>query len=853
MPPKRKAPAPAEAPAAKRRAQPAKVTAKKPIIRRVVPAASDSEDELALPPAPTQTQTKRGATCDECSEVKRVGSKVESLVQCTKCNKTVHPSCDGLNAEAAEIIKTYKWQCNECTECEECLRADNGSKMLFCDRCDRAWHMGCLEPALRRKPKGDWFCDPCTEYRREQAEGRAGTANTVVRPPSPSVRSEIPAPPPPKRKGHPPGVRSLAAAKSIPNAPGPSRIKTTRSAATLSDADDSDAVQSQRRGPRSAATRVTTAAKKPPPSRSTQLATLPEPSSDDTRDEVDFLSSPEPVIKAPRAHSRATAKPGPSKAVARAAPRASPAPRSLRARPSSKAVFVEVPSNTRGRGRTRQQSVDALPTPPDTRSPPTPPAELPTLSEREHESLTPLPENERPAPLRSQATSTRLPSALPEHLHQCLAEQKRASLCALRQLPICSEDSDNEHQPPNLSTKTDLSNLLKGTVEHGEGNSCLLIGPLGSGKTAIVEDVLGSLPNQPIIVRLSGHVQRNDRVALREIARQVAKQINRAFGSELENDEDASAEDEGAEAPSHLPTLISSLPSLGRPTIIIIDAFDLFAEHGRQALLYCLLDTAQSCRAGTSTRGIAIVGVTTRVDTLNMLEKRVKSRFSGRMLRTATPHSWMDLARSALLAPISAPSEEWTDLWVLAVKRFLADRSVKEAMSETFGLVRDSRLLARVMAPPILALAPSKPWPAAASLLNSIESQRILPAFGSLSSLPYPALCLLIAANHERTNGNDAVTFEMLYESCRRQISASQAALAVVASGGVGMIACSRSVFFATFESMVDSRTFISVPGGSNTARQFMRYRCMVERDQVKRAVDANGQTNLRKWFNKPT
>ena len=64
-------------------------------------------------------------------------------------------------------------------------------------------------------------------------------------------------------------------------------------------------------------------------------------------------------------------------------------------------------------------------------------------------------------------------------------------------------------------------------------------------------------------------------------------------------------------------------------------------------------------------------------------------------------------------------------------------------------------------------------------------------------ALPYPVLCLLIAANHERLAGNDAVTFEMLYESCRRQISASQAALAVVASGGVGMIACSRAVFFA--------------------------------------------------------
>jgi origin recognition complex subunit 4 len=198
------------------------------------------------------------------------------------------------------------------------------------------------------------------------------------------------------------------------------------------------------------------------------------------------------------------------------------------------------------------------------------------------------------------------------------------------------------------------------------------------------------------------------------MARQVAKQTEQAFGAELEldaEDEPNPFDDDTAAPglpplpPSHLPTLISSLPTLGRPTILVLDAFDLFAEHGRQALLYCLLDTAQSCRVGADTKGIAIVGVTACVDTLNMFEKRVKSRFSGRMLRTTGPGDaacWEQISRSALLAPVpnagaSEASSEWMGLWSAAVGRFLADRAVEGELSATFDLIKDVRLLCHIL------------------------------------------------------------------------------------------------------------------------------------------------------------
>lgn len=68
--------------------------------------------------------------------------------------------------------------------------------------------------------------------------------------------------------------------------------------------------------------------------------------------------------------------------------------------------------------------------------------------------------------------------------------------------------------------------------------------------------------------------------------------------------------------------------------IFIIDEFDMFASHPRQTLLYNLFDVAQSRKAP-----IAVLGCTTRLDVVEMLEKRVKSRFSHRYVYLSLPRS----------------------------------------------------------------------------------------------------------------------------------------------------------------------------------------------------------------------
>jgi origin recognition complex subunit 4 len=172
--------------------------------------------------------------------------------------------------------------------------------------------------------------------------------------------------------------------------------------------------------------------------------------------------------------------------------------------------------------------------------------------------------------------------------------------------------------------------LVEQTVTAGEGNSMLLIGARGSGKTALVNKVLSEVSKdnggEYHVVRLNGFIHTDDKIALREIWRQL--------GKEMEVEEDGSGP--GKNYADTLATLLALLshPSehtgeytdqVAKAVIFVMDEFDLFAQHPRQTLLYNLFDIAQSRKAP-----IAVLGLTTRIDVTNSLEKRVKSRFSHR-------------------------------------------------------------------------------------------------------------------------------------------------------------------------------------------------------------------------------
>ncbi|KAG7130542.1 Origin recognition complex subunit 4 like protein [Verticillium longisporum] len=197
---------------------------------------------------------------------------------------------------------------------------------------------------------------------------------------------------------------------------------------------------------------------------------------------------------------------------------------------------------------------------------------------------------------------------------------------------------------------TKVHQLVEQTVSAGEGNSMLVIGARGCGKTTLVENIIAELSfshkSEFHVIRLNGFIHTDDKLALKEIWRQL--------GKEMEVDDDINAKSNYADTMASLLALLSHPSEISqteegvtsKAVIFIIDEFDMFASHARQTLLYNLFDIAQARKAP-----IAVLGCTTRMDVVEMLEKRVKSRFSHRhvyLSLPANPTSYWQVCRQGL-------------------------------------------------------------------------------------------------------------------------------------------------------------------------------------------------------------
>ncbi|KAJ8707151.1 hypothetical protein PYW08_011285 [Mythimna loreyi] len=185
--------------------------------------------------------------------------------------------------------------------------------------------------------------------------------------------------------------------------------------------------------------------------------------------------------------------------------------------------------------------------------------------------------------------------------------------------------ADNTSFRGHSQERNHVYDLFKRTVAHGESHSALMIGPRGSGKTTLINSVLHQiskevdLSNDAIIVRLNGLIHHDDKIALKSITAQMQLENavgDRVFGTFAEN----------------LAFLLSCLQSGAdrrcKSMLFILEEFDMFCHSGRtQTLLYNLFDITHSEQAP-----MCVLGVTNRIDVMELLEKRVKSRFSHRHL-----------------------------------------------------------------------------------------------------------------------------------------------------------------------------------------------------------------------------
>ncbi|KAJ2394754.1 origin recognition complex subunit 4 [Coemansia sp. RSA 2603] len=350
--------------------------------------------------------------------------------------------------------------------------------------------------------------------------------------------------------------------------------------------------------------------------------------------------------------------------------------------------------------------------------------------------------------------------------------------------------------------------LLNRTVVSAEGNTALLIGPRGSGKSSIVQkslDVLErthSSSSQPsgapsyYVVRLNGFIHTNDKIALRDIARQLL------IKQDLEDILIGSFSD----AFTYILNLMrtsgdqSSMP----PVLFVLEEFDLLAQHPKQSLLYTLFDIAQSQQTP-----IAVLGVTARIDVMDLLEKRVKSRFSHRQIHVCnakTLDDFISIARVALSIHSSDQQQQqqipkaFVDTFNSKVEDILSSESVLSYISEVFDIGKDARQILRTFVVAVSKISNSQPYIDMAHVKPAIARERESAKMLILSSISLLDLCLIISMKSLVQSGNSKYNFEMVYNEYKTFMSRHM----IAASGGGAMKVYKKPVALKAFETLVE-------------------------------------------------
>ncbi|CRL03104.1 CLUMA_CG016393, isoform A [Clunio marinus] len=193
---------------------------------------------------------------------------------------------------------------------------------------------------------------------------------------------------------------------------------------------------------------------------------------------------------------------------------------------------------------------------------------------------------------------------------------------------------------------------LLARAANGESNSALLVGPRKCGKTTLVNSAIlrllqrESFVTNTSIISLNGLVHIDDRSALKSITSQM--NLNREVEGKVFNS-----------FSENLSFLLSCLKkgAKNQGLIFIIEEFDLFCAHHNQTLLYNLFDVAQSAQTP-----ICVLGLTQRLDVMELLEKRVKSRFSHRqifLLQENNFNDYLEIFKKLLKLPKPYEFDEW--------------------------------------------------------------------------------------------------------------------------------------------------------------------------------------------------
>nr|CAD7453216.1 unnamed protein product [Timema tahoe] len=379
-----------------------------------------------------------------------------------------------------------------------------------------------------------------------------------------------------------------------------------------------------------------------------------------------------------------------------------------------------------------------------------------------------------------------------------------------------------------VAEKTHVMDLLKRTARFGESNSALIVGPRGSGKTTLVRTVLkelqelGTFDEHAILVQLDGRLHTDDRLAIKDITKQMKLEElmdDKIFMSFAEN------------LAYLLQCLKSGHKGHSKSIIFVLEEFDLFCGHHNQTLLYNLFDIAQSAQAP-----ICVVGVTARLDVTELLEKRVKSRFSHRQVFLFPPadkkvgfKSRLTLLEKLLLLPVTEPLEPvYVHCWNEHVLSIVANPEVRHVCKRLYDSDQSERTFRTFLAQIISKLDIDHMTLEASDFTSTFTAFFRDTMVDILTGLSVLEICLVIAMKHQtEIYDGDPLNFEMVLQRYLKFVSQNSSAETV-----------QRPVLLKAFEHL-KSLEIITPIGKTHREiqKEYQLHRFLVTSDQVNEAV----------------
>lgn len=393
------------------------------------------------------------------------------------------------------------------------------------------------------------------------------------------------------------------------------------------------------------------------------------------------------------------------------------------------------------------------------------------------------------------------------------------------------------NKPPVISgyetERRQLHDLIQRTADTGESNSLLLIGPRGCGKSMLIENVIDSVcenklaKNNLLVVRLNGLLQTDDRVALREITVQL--QLENAVGDRVFGS--------FAETLQFLLTALKAGDQGSKPILFVLEEFDQFAQHRNQTLLYNLFDVTQSAQTP-----LCVIGLTCRLDVVELLEKRVKSRFSHRQMHlfnNLTLSQYKELCHSYLSLGEDFPDKQFAQEWDSEIKNLLSEVSVKDILERQFSLTNDVRGLQTLLTYPVCKLSQSHPKLTASDLITSFRKISTDTKSAMLHGISILELCLIISMKHlTDIYEGEPFNFEMVYSEFLK-----------FARKRSGMAVYEKAVVMKAYEHL-QSLELIRGHGGGQGQREYKLMNLLVHPTQILDALQhySGCPTEIKQW-----